>query len=478
MTEEVLEGSTISAPPPSSQAARTQGHSEAAPAGVARPGSGSHRPLLGINSAMMRINNRSAVFEAIRHYAPISRKALAQHSGLNPATVTHIVDDLLDAGLVVEAAAALESTVRPGGVSPRPAGRRPIDLVINADARYLVGLDLTRTRTTVVVTNLAAEMIFHEHFAVSLSHSAEMGVERVLDLVAHAIEQSGVPRERLASIGVGAPGPLNVRTGTIMASTFEGWGNVPLKHLLERRFGLPVMIDNDANTAALAEQWFGAGRELPSFVYVVVDAGVGAGIIVDGHLFQGGGELNPEFGHTSVQSDGPRCACGNRGCLELFTATPHLILQIIEAIQQGCPSMLAPLVPAGRTSGAPDPLHEDYDALTPRHIWSAVEAGDNLATVEVRQVCEHLAAGLVNLVAFFHPTTIFIGRDMATAGPRTFGLLRAALDDRAVSRAVKVLPAEIGDEAPALGAVTLALRQLFITPGVRIAGQRVPHARP
>jgi predicted NBD/HSP70 family sugar kinase len=435
---------------------------------MAQLGRGSHRPLIGINSATVGERNRSAVFEAIRHYAPISRKALADHSGLNPATVTHIVDDLLAAGLVAEADTRATAEADGAGVpSRRSAGRRPTGLAIRADACYLVGINLTRTRATVVVTNLAAEMLFHEHIAVSLSHSTDMRVSRVLDLVDHAIQQSGVPRDRLRGIGVGAPGPLNTRTGTIMASTFEGWTNVPFKALLESRFSLPVAIDSDANTAALAEQWFGAGREHANFAYVAVGAGVGAGIIVDGHLFKSGGDLNPEFGHSSIQSDGPRCACGNRGCLEIFTATPHLVAHTIEAIRRGGDSSLTQLLPKNaRLAGSmPDPLHEDYDALTPERIWDAVETGDELATSVVRHVCDHLATGLASLVALFHPSVIFIGHDMANAGPRTYDMLRTAMGRRAVPASVLVLPAEIDEQTPALGAVTLALRELFVTPG-------------
>jgi predicted NBD/HSP70 family sugar kinase len=110
-------------------------------------------------------------------------------------------------------------------------------------------------------------------------------------------------------------------------------------------------------------------------------------------------------------------------------------------------------------------LHENYDALTPGRIWGAVESGDELATAVVKQVGEYLASGLANLVALFHPTVIFIGHDMAMAGPRTYELLRAALLDRGVPENVQVLPARIGDSTPALGAVTLALRELFVTPG-------------
>lgn len=423
----------------------------------------SHRTLSGMNSATIRASNRSAIFEAIRHYAPISRKALAEQSGLNPATVTHIVDDLLAADLVVE---TRDRTAVPARTSR--AGRKPLYLAINADARFLVGLDLSRTRATVVVTNLAAEVHYQETYQVPLSHSAEMAVDRVLDLVAHAIRLSGISPQRLGGIGIGAPGPLNVRTGTIMATTFEGWAHVPLKRLLEERFRVPVTVDNDANTAALAEQWFGAGRELATFVHVIVDAGVGAGIIVNGHLFVAGGDLNPEFGHTSVRADGPLCACGNRGCLELYCATPNLIRQVVEAVQHGRASSLAPLVMAPRTgfTAPPDPLHQDYDALTPAHIWQAVEEGDPLACEVVGRACQHLAMGLANLVALFHPTVIFLGRDLGVAGPRTYAILRQALRSRAVPDAVRVLPADLDAEAPAVGAVTLALRTLFVAPGL------------
>ena len=237
---------------------------------MAQVGRGSHRPLIGMNSATIRQQNRSAVFEAIRHYAPISRKVLARHTGLNPATVTHIVDDLIAANLVEESSAR-DVTVPPR----RTGGRREIGLAMNADACYLVGVDLTRTRTTVVVTNLAAEIVVDERFEVSLSHSTDMSVERVIEMIDLAMARSGVPRARLRGIGIGAPGPLNTRTGTILASTFKGWMGVPLKALLEQRFGLPVTIDNDANTSALAEQWFGAGKELSNFAFVAVGAGVG-----------------------------------------------------------------------------------------------------------------------------------------------------------------------------------------------------------
>ncbi len=429
---------------------------------MAQVGRGSHRPLVGMNSATIRQQNRSAVFEAIRHYAPISRKMLAGHTGLNPATVTHIVDELLAADLVQE------SNTRNAVPAPqRTSGRREIGLSINPDACYLVGVNLTRTRTIVVVTNLAAEIVASERFEVSLSHSSDMCVDRVTGMIELAIARSGVPRSRLRGIGVGAPGPLNTRTGTILANTFEGWVGVPLKALLEERFGLPVAIDNDANTAALAEQWFGGGKELSNFAFVAVGAGVGAGIIVDGHLFQAGSDLNPEFGHTTVQVDGPRCACGNRGCLEVCIATPHLVRRTIEAMRRGEASILEPLAPAARRSSVPpDPLHEDFDALTPEIIWAAVEAGDALATSIVRDATTYLAGGLVNLVALFHPSAIFIGHDMAGAGPRTFAMLREALTDRGVPEAVQVLPSKVGDSIPALGAVTLALRELFCAPGL------------
>jgi N-acetylglucosamine repressor len=432
---------------------------------MANVGRGSHRPLLGINSATVGERNRSAVFEAIRHYAPISRKALANHSGLNPATVTHIVDDLLAAGLVEETDAA--AAERDGMPAKRAAGRRPTGLTIKADACYLVGINLTRTHAMVVVTNLAAEIVAHANITVSLSHSTDMRVSRVLDLVEQAILQSGVPRHRLSGIGVGAPGPLNTRTGMIMAATFEGWTNVPFKALLEARFGLPVAIDSDVNTAALAEQWFGAGREYTNFAYVAVGAGVGAGIIVDGHLFTSGGDRNPEFGHSSIQFDGPHCPCGNRGCLELYVSTPHLVATTIEAVRLGGYSSLTPLVPksARHAETTPDPMHEDYDALTPERIWDAVETGDSLAISVVQRVCEHLATGLASLVAFFHPSVIFIGHDMARAGPKTYLMLQIAMRDRGVPSHVLVLPAEIDDHTPALGAVTLALRELFVTPG-------------
>jgi predicted NBD/HSP70 family sugar kinase len=225
---------------------------------------------------------------------------------------------------------------------------------------------------------------------------------------------------------------------------------------MEERFGLPVWLDNDANAQALAEGRFGTGRNFGSFIYLAVGMGVGAGIIINGMLHRGAHNVEGELGHTTVEAAGPRCSCGNRGCLELYTSTPAVVAMAVAALHRGEHSLISELA-AGR-----------LDQVTIHMIAQAAHAGDQLALRILEQVAVYLGVGVVNAINLLGPEAVVLGReDIQAFGELLLGPIRATVAEHCFAMAaerVQILPAQLGDDGPAIGAACLVLEDLFRAP--------------
>ncbi len=211
---------------------------------------------------------------------------------------------------------------------------------------YVVGVDLGGTQIRVCLADTGGE-ILREAKQPTL---AREGLQPVLGRIKETIAQvlQGTPVADVLSIGVGSPGPLDPRTGVVIAPpNLPGWHDVPLRDILSQEFGLPVYVNNDANVAALAEQRFGAGRGCSDIVYLTISTGVGGGIICGGQLLLGAHGLAGEPGHITVEPDGPRCNCGNVGCLEVMAAGPAIARHALELMHENQESSLCAAVRNG-----------------------------------------------------------------------------------------------------------------------------------
>lgn len=400
----------------------------------------------GTNHRGVKLSNRAAVFRAIHAIGPIARVDLARQTGLNPGTVTNIVDDLISGGLVRET----------GFRSSPRAGRRPVFLAIQPTARYAIGVDLARNAITGALVDLSgqsvrrivepADMPWRDEFALSRAHRV---IERLLDPLTRT------ERDRVVGIGIGAPSPVSIRTGQYLDSqSYAAWQAFELPHELERRLGFPTYVDNNANTSALAELWFGAGQGVDNFVLLNLGPGVGSGLVLDGDLYRGNHDLAGEVGHISVNLDGPRCVCGNAGCLETYASVPRVLASVRSALADGAYSTI-------RADG-----DGDGDGPTIEQVISALHEADPLAERVFGAVARHLAAGVVNLVYMLDPQLILIGRELSTAGDALLEPVRAEVRQRifpALRDTIRIELAGVAD-APVVGAATLALRELFEAP--------------
>ena len=415
--------------------------------------SGSKEPT-GWNLQDVRLINRAVIFRTIRDAGTISRAELAKVTGLNPATVTHITRELIEQGLVEEA-----------GLGRSRGGRPPSLLHIRTEAGYVVAVQLERRLIEGMITDLGYKVIAQERVSAShMDHPAEITLQALLGLVRSLVTKSGLERRQILGIGISAPGPLDARAGVLLAPpNFPGWPSTPLRQIVRDAFGFPTFLDKNANACTLAEKWFGAAREMENFVYLLVDAGVGGGVFINGGIYRGNRDIASEIGHASIDFSGPRCDCGNYGCLELYASPQVAEERVRQAIRAGWQGLV--------TEMAGGCLEEVSFEL----IAQAAHQGDTMCLETLQGIAQALGAGIVNAVNLFDPEAVIIGGKISLVEDLIIGQLQDAVNERSLiggSEPVPVIFSELKGEAPIVGAFALVLRELFQDPDFRFASRR------
>ena len=324
---------------------------------------------------------RHRVFECVRSAGQIPRIDVAKQLRVSPASVTTVVGELMDLGLLLENPDSSRATTR---------GRPPVALSVNPEAGYVVGIKLSRTRHTALLVDAAGEP--KAEFSLETDQRRRTLVQvldetgRVLDAL---LQKAGLERADIACIGLGMPGMIEYSTGRMVWSPLLTETDRPLRTLAEDLFGVPVAVDNDANLVTLAELWFGKGRAMADFAVVTIEQGVGMGLVINHRLYRGAGSLGMELGHTKVQLDGALCQCGQRGCLEAYVADYALVREASTALD----------AMPDATLGA--------DVMLAR-LFEQAKAGNEAARIIFRRAGRFLALGLANVVNIFDPSLIIL----------------------------------------------------------------------
>jgi len=382
--------------------------------------------------------NRSLVLQAIRAYGPIARIELTELTSLTPTTITRLVDEFIKRGLVKEI----------GNVKGE-IGRSRILLSINNEAYYVLGIDLARTSISCGVVDLSGNLLVTKRVSSDLTQHFPITLNTLKQTLYSLLEEiNSQIKEKIIAIGIGSPGPLSSSKGIIISPpNFSGWKDIPLKEIIEEEFNIPTFIENDAKACALGEKWFGCCRDIDNFVYLAVGTGVGAGIIINGEIYRGAGELAGELGHTTVDIDGPHCSCGNYGCLELYTSVGSLI----ERIRKELKSLLKE-----------DPLE------TLSLFYRVAREGDIKAVKLLNDYCFWLGIGVVNAINIFSPEAVVLGREALINGvdliiPRVEKIVRERSFSIAAQQ-TKILASSIGENTGIIGAATIALQEFYKGP--------------
>jgi glucokinase len=246
-------------------------------------------------------------------------------------------------------------------------------------------------------------------------------------------------------IVLAAPGPLNPESGVIFSTpNIEGWENFPMRDKLQKRFGVPALIGNDANMAALGEWYFGAGKGHHHVLYITVSTGIGGGVISGDKLLLGARGLAGEVGHVTVLPDGPLCGCGQRGHLEAVASGPSIVRYVQEQLAEGAVSSL-----------------RDKVALSARDISEAAAQGDMLAVKSLARAGDFLGQGLAAFLHLYNPSIVIFGGGVSFSGALLFDPMKAALEkhvmDKTYLKDLQITTVALGDDAGLLGALALGL---------------------
>lgn len=257
--------------------------------------------------------NLERVVRAVRMAGSLTQAEIARTTGLSAATVSNIVRELKDGGTVE--------------VTPTSAGgRRARSVSLSGSAGIVIGVDFGHTHLRVAVGNLAHQVLAEEAEPLDVDASSAQGFGRAEELVTRLITATGIARDKVIGVGLGVPGPIDVESGTLGSTAIlPGWTGINPREELSGRLGVPVYVDNDANLGALGELVWGSGRGVKDLAYIKVASGVGAGLVIDGQIYRGPGGTAGEIGHITLDESGPVCRCGNRGCLETFTAARYVL---------------------------------------------------------------------------------------------------------------------------------------------------------
>lgn len=405
-------------------------------------------PRRGTNLEAVKWQNRAAVLETLWRFQPISRKELADRTELTPATLTNIISEFITAGMVYEL-----------GPGESGRGRRPTMLAFISNSAYLVGINLSRDELNVGVFNLALENLHLNTRPITLAEGPN-GADMVLGLIRLTIKQSKVDPARIMGVGISAPGPQSMQDGVVFSfPKFGAWSNLPLGRQITEVFGLPAWVENDANANALAEHWLGAGQSYDNFIYVESHSGVGSGIIFNGRLFSGSTGSAGELGHTSVDRNGPRCNCGNYGCVELYSSGPAVVAYVQQAVRDGRETTLIRRIGSQLT-------HLTFD-----QVIQAAQDGDGLAVEAIQNASRILALGLVNSINLINPEAVIIGHKFTRAGEISLAPIREVIQQQAFPQAtarLDIVLSELREPVGVTGAACCALSGMLQSPNLLI----------
>lgn len=323
--------------------------------------------------------------------------------------------------------------------------------------RFIIGVDLGGTKISAgaMPTDGTREIAMR-----MIPTLAEGGANAVVDRIAALIEEviaetqaeTGAERSDFLGVGIGSPGPLDRARGVVIVTPNLGWRDFPLRDEVSKRVGLPASLDNDANCATLGEFWVGAAKGGRNVVGMTIGTGIGGGLILDGKLYHGSADAAGEIGHTTIDSTGRRCKCGNYGCLEAYSSGPAIAERARETLEVDSDSILPALVDG------------DVSQITAATVFEASKRGDRVALEVVRDTAHFLGVGVSNLINVFNPDVFVIAGGVTQAGELLFEPLRAEVRRRAFKPSVeacRIVAGSLPLSAGVVGAVATFRAQVL-----------------
>ena len=390
---------------------------------------------------LMQEINQYIVLRTIRESGPVSRSGIAKMTKLSPTTVTSAVNMLLEEGIVIT-----------GGMGESSGGRKPVYVQFAPDNKFVIGVSITNSHIEVGQMNLEAEVkdkiLVEDDF--QANHQV---IEKTLELIGKYLDSLD-DVSNCIGVSLIVPGIVDSKRGIIRNNAKLNLKDIPLKDMIENKFGLPAWIDNDANAMALAETNYGQYGDKKNLIYVQMGDGIGSGIIIDDIIFRGTQGGAGEFGHISIDKEGLRCQCGNRGCLENYVDWPAIQERIRDKVDKGEPTAML----EGKQS---------VDDISQEDFLKALQFGDELAREVLEEPINYMGNGIVTLVNLFNPDVILIGWGSITSDSYFIERVREKVKQLAFdifTEELEIQATTLGGDFQLKGAASIALKEYFEVP--------------
>ena len=393
---------------------------------------------------LVRRLNTALILECLRTGGPMSRASLSAATGLNRSTVSSLISDLLD-----------DTLVREIGLERSERGRPGMLLELNPDGGCAVGVEIGVDFISVVLTDFVAQVLWRQRVSSDPKDGQEAILQRAEAIVQAALEIGKGRELRPLGIGVGVPGLVDIRRGSLMFAPNLRWRDVPIRDLWIERFGLSVFVENEANAAALGEYYFGGAREVQNLIYLSAGVGLGGGIIIQGKLFRGSSGYAGEIGHMTMDPDGELCGCGKRGCWETVVGPRAIVRRVKAALETDAESQIRTLVDG------------DLSRVDVEIVVQAAEAGDAVARHSLQEVGAQLGIGIANLVNVFNPQLVVLGGALNRASRFLLPVIEETVREHALAQPeeiVTVAASAHGADACVMGAAALVLDDILREP--------------
>jgi predicted NBD/HSP70 family sugar kinase len=371
----------------------------------------------------------------------LSRAELVTLTGLSAGLISAVVRRLIARNLVVES-----------GLEPSKLGRRRVALKLCAGTSYTVGVEIGTFFLRVVVNDLAGNICHKVETRTMLSEGFARVMERCFKSIDQVLHDCGITKDAVAGIGIAHSGVVDSNQGIVLSFPRPGsmaeWRNVHLREMVEEKYKVPCVVEDGVRMAALAEKQVGVAVDLSDFVYIRIGMGIGSCIFIDGDPYRGSGGSAGEFGHMTVDENGPLCYCGNNGCLSALASCSAIIQGVVAAIRKGVHSRIQEVV------------NNDLDQITIEMILQAAIENDSLAFRALNDAAVHIGVALADVVNLLNPSVVIFSGPLFQSDSRLMlDSIQRVIRQRALEKAaneVQFILSTLGPEAPALGAARFA----------------------
>jgi glucokinase-like ROK family protein len=387
------------------------------------------------NQNIKNFNKHSAV-DLIRFATTgISRTDLAEEMGLTRAAVSLIVNDLIENDVILEA----ESRAIPNG-------RPPVVLEINPKRGLVAAVDMGATHVNIALADFSAKIVEEISLPFDIKQGPQKCLAEVKRVLQELLDRYGISISEIMAVGVGVPGPVIKDAGMVMSPPImPGWDRYPIRKTLEKEWGCPVSLNNDAELGALGEWAYGAGRGEKNLAFIKVGSGIGAGLIINQQIYGGTTGSAGEIGHITIDENGPLCTCGNHGCMEAFAGGNAIALQAKKLVESGKRTLLSNI---------------SKESITAQEVAESARRGDLPSQEIIMRAGTFIGIAIAGLVNLFNPSAVIIGGGVAQAGDLLTTSIRQAVRERSLhasEQSVHITTAMLGQRSSLIGATVQAI---------------------